>query len=305
MTFIEAWDKWFEENPPITYEEYKKDYFPFQKKLDKVKEKAIVFFKEHLDPDWKKGRLSYDQIDVIQKFLLNRFEYIPDDEIFKVSDYWDTRSLIELLLTGGVKGDCDNFGRPIEALFYYLCNYAKKDLYEVACEAETGEGHYVCWVRADDDLIYQVENRIYEPKTIRQMLDRGYKFWHYRPLTVHDKWFKPDKFIANELYKYTQVPNLEAEKPKFSWRKALRIDKSKTLLTNWLGMLGAIGAGIFNMIANGGNEIVTTLNANKEDIGYYIPEHTVGVIATAIFMLNIYLRTVTNKDVEDKKDYDH
>ena len=301
MNFKDTLALWYQLRPIRPYSDFEKLN---QVQLDNFKAVAVKFFQENLNSTYKTGKLSYVQMAEVMECTIPRFNYTSDDTKYNVADYWSTKTLLELLYTGTLRDDCDGRGREFEGILYYLCNYHKKDLYEASCSAETGEGHYVCWARADDGLIYQLENRIRKPRTIKYMLELGYTYWDYRPLTKIGKWFKADNFIGKELYKYTQAKRLEADTPEFTIKKALMVDKSKTLLKDWLGVISGLAIDIREALLYNSNDVINTLNANKADIAHYVPDYTIGTFIVILSMVGIYLRTVTNKDVEVKKDYD-
>jgi len=130
----------------------------------------------------------------------------------------------------------------------------------------------------------------------------------YNPLTKNRKHYKPEEFIAKQLYLYQQAEQkgvrLEAERPKFTWSKIFRVDKSKTLIKEWFGAISGIIITTKAVVANYSNEIIDTINANKSDLSQYLPDASVGVLITVLSFVGLYLRAVTDKDVEAKRDYD-
>ena len=301
MRFDETLEDWYSRRNLLTYDEFRKLN---QQELDSIKDEAIQFFHERLDANYLSGNLGYKEIAEIMTASINRFNYTTDEENYQVLDYWSTKTLIELLATGTLRDDCDGRGREFEGIFFYLCNVQKKDLYEAACRAENGEGHYVCWIRSKDNLLYQVENRISRPRTIQYMLDLGYQYWDYRPLTQVGKWFKPEVFIGKELYKYTQADTLEADRPEFSFEKAAMLNKSKTLIKEWFGAVSGGFLVIKGIAVDYSNEVTDILNSNKEAIGHYVSLELVGSVVVVWSLLGIYLRVVTNKDIGRKRSYD-
>jgi hypothetical protein len=241
---------------------------------------------------------SYKTIKTAHQFIMRFFTYTPDEDMFQKADFWDTEGLAKLLICGFIKDDCDGAGYPILELLYRVFLFAKKDLYRVACGTETNEGHFVAWARGSDGYLYQVENRLQEPKSVKFMRNKGYEFWDYSPMTRVDRWFKAESFVSKEIYK---TPNdLASDKPKFTLSKAFRIDKSKTLIKNWASV--AIGSTV-TIVSQNSRDIVDTLQANESNISKFLDPSTLGIIMTILGLTGVFLRTVTNKDVDEKKEY--
>jgi hypothetical protein len=131
------------------------------------------------------------------------------------------------------------------------------------------------------------------------MRNLGYEYWHYSKMTNVDRWFNAEKRAAEIIY--NTPTNLESDKPEFSLAKALRIDKSKTLLKDWTQAIVGLFIGIKATILSAPNEVADILSANKDDITNIVSNEVLGFTIAVLGFIGIYLRTITNKDVDHKK----
>lgn len=250
----------------------------------------------------KSGRITYDQIKQAQTWVLKRFVYKSDDYMFNKEDFWDTEAFKKMLLQGYLQDDCDGFGYAILGLLYRVFRVPKRDLYRVACLTETQEGHFVVQVRDVNGIVYQVENRIRIPRSVKYMKDKGYTYLNYSPMTRVDSWFSAPRHMAEEIYK---TPNdLASDKAQFSITKAFRLDKSRSLINHWTTVtLGGITTA-FSTFTNAGSQIVSTLQANQSNLAQFISPTNLGILMVVLGLIGVYLRTVTDKDIEMKAKYD-
>ena len=253
------------------------------------------------------GRLTYSQISKVQLILLNHFIYISDDSQYEKADFWDPTSYMDAMFAfsqnGKFKGDCDSYGYAILGILYYVFRYNKKDLYRVACGTETGEGHFVAWARSSDGYLYQVENRLQEPKSVKFMRDKGYEFWDYSPMTRVDKWFKAESFVSKEIYNTPN--NLESDCAEFTVSKAISVHKSKTLVKEWFQLASGAAISTVSVVTTNPDAIASTIQANQGDLSQFIDGKFIGLFIAGLGLVGIYLRTITNKDVDHKDNYDH
>jgi hypothetical protein len=260
-----------------------------------------------LDPNHK-GLLTYDELARLQTWLLDRFEYVSDNWQFNKDDFWDTtdwkRALVcdESLIRGdnGVfQGDCNHFGYAILGILYYVFGYSKSHLERVACAAETGEGHFVTWIQASDGVVYQMENRVKKPRSVRYMRDLGYEYWYYSKMTNVANWYKADKRAAEIIY--NTPTNLNSDKAEFSIKKVFKIHKSKTLVKEWFQVASGALIAAKAFILTSANDIANTLEAHKSDLGVLVDEKFIGILVALLGLLGLYIRTITDKDIDHKR----
>jgi hypothetical protein len=281
-----------------------------QKILQPILEDEGENLRELVTGDFKKGDrlLSYRELARLQTWLLKRFDYVSDGWQFNKNDMWDTTAWKRAMVchiglikgdNGKFQGDCDDFGYAMLGILYYVFGYTKSQLERVACKTETGEGHFITWIQANDNVIYQMENRVRKPRSVKYMRDLGYEYWHYSKMTNVDKWFNAEKRASRIIY--DTPANLESDKPEFSLAKALRIDKSKTLLKDWIQTIVGLFIGIKTAILSAPNEVADILSANKSDLTNIVSNEVLGFTIAVLGFIGIYLRTITNKDVDHKK----
>jgi len=248
------------------------------------------------------GTISYTNLDKALNWVLDRFDYTPDNYEFNEDDFWDTEAFRKMVLQGFLKDDCDGAGYALLEILFRVFLVYKKNLYRVACRTETGEGHFVAQVNASDGITYQVENRVRKPRSVRYMRDKGYEYMHYSPMTRVDRWYNPDKRMADVIY--NTPANLASDKPSFSVSKALRIGKSKSLIAHWTTVgIGAISSTVSTVVSMSG-DVVSNLQANQSNLAQFMSPTYLGVLMVILGLIGVYLRTVTNKDIDSKVCYD-
>jgi hypothetical protein len=274
----------------------------------KLKAYAIEKGKKELIPsitgvDSHIGLLSYDQLAKLQTYLLTKFHYVSDDWQFNEDDLWDTTVWAEAILCDDFfDDDCDGFGYAVLGILYYVFGYSRNQLERVACRTETKEGHFVCWVPADTGVIYQMENRVKKPRSVKYMRDLGYEYWHYSKMTNVDRWFNAEKRASQIIYNTPN--NLESDKAEFSIAKALRVDKSKHLVKGWFQTVAGVAISIKAMLLSSAGALASTVQMNKHELSQIIDLKYIGLFITLLGILDIYIRTVTNKDVNAKRSID-
>jgi hypothetical protein len=260
------------------------------------------------DPNYK-GLLTYDQLAKLQTWLLKRFDYQSDDYVFNKDDLWDTTAWKEALLAkdiqwhGHPKGmfgsDCDSFGYAVLGILYYVFGYSKSHLERVACATETNEGHFVAWIQSKEGVVYQMENRIRKPRSVKYMRDFGYEYWHYSKMTNVSQWFDARK-RASEII-YNTPSNLKSDRAEFELKKVFKIHKSKFLIKDWTQVFGGLIITVKSMLILNANEIANTLEAHKQDLSMFIDGKYIGITVMILGFVGLYLRTVTDKDLNLKK----
>jgi hypothetical protein len=153
------------------------------------------------------GVASYRNLQKILDWYHANFHYQSDAITFGKDDFWNTMAFSWYILDGTLWDDCDSGYALIEAIERIIgldSNTERKRIRRVSCKTETGEGHFVVWVKADDDIWYQVENRIRIVRTVKYMRDFGYQFWHYSNMSAEhintNKWFDAEKEAARICY---------------------------------------------------------------------------------------------------------
>jgi len=253
-----------------------------------------------------KGTINYIHLQWWLAYVLRRFNYTTDTIKFSKDDFWDTAVFNVFMLDDAVYDDCDGAGYClIEGLIRIFAMY-KNNVYRVACAAETGEGHFVAWAKATDGVTYQVENRVRKPRSLRYMHDLGYEYWYYSSMAKAEisknKWHNADNKVAKLIY--NTPSNLAADKPEFAFSKILRVDKSKDLALKWGQALFAGVTATYAFVRDNVNEVVMTVQASKGDLANILDVKTVSIVMFVTSMIGLYIRAVTNKDVDMKKDYD-
>jgi len=249
-----------------------------------------------------RGRLTYWQLQALQTWLIDKFDYVSDDYQFDEADYWDTTVWMEAILLDRFTDDCDGFGYAVLGILYYVFNYQKKDLYRVACATETKEGHFVAWAVAAEGYTYQMENRSRYIRSVKYFKDLGYNYWYYSPMTKPNVWFDPTQKLGRLL---VETPsNLAADKARFRIGKIFEVHKSKTLIKEWgSAVIGTVvSAGGF--IMNHPTDLASTIQSNQHWFMQIFDAKTVGLIMIALSFSGLYLRAVTDKDVDIKRDID-
>ncbi len=256
--------------------------------VDEAKEIGIKYGKEILIPFIgmpKKGKMTFEQLQLLSDWLHDKFVYTSDMERWGVQEKWETSTYLRILLQTTLNDDCDAMSNAVSGVLHYIFGLPKDNLWQASCRTETGEGHLVSWTRATNGVIYQLENRKRQVYTLKYYRDLGYEYWDYSSFLKPMEWDKAQEFVALEIYNTPN--NLKSDKPNFRVSKAFRVDKSKTLLKNWSGI--AIGG--FVSVSN-------SIQDNPQ--GSLI---LLGVIMVALGLLGVYLRTITNKDIDIKRGY--
>jgi len=152
--------------------------------------------------------VTYELLNKVQIWIMKHFRYESDGYIFNKEDMWSTIVFDLMVLEGIIEDDCDGFGYAIIEFAIRILQINPNRVYRVACAAETGEGHFVTWIKADDGVTYQLENRVRKPRTVKYMHELGYEYWYYSPM---DK-----KHISKNLWKNApqKVMNIIYETPR-------------------------------------------------------------------------------------------
>ena len=257
-----------------------------------------------------RGTIHYSHLVWWLKYVLQRFEYTSDEIRFNTDDYWDTRIFNILMLDDATYDDCDGAGHILIEGLIRIFFMDLSNVFRVACGAETGEPHFVAWAIADDGVYYQIENRMVmfnnEPRSVKFMKEFGYNFWYYSSMSKEDigpnKWYAAKQKVMNIMY---ETPlNLASDRPRFSVLKALRVDKSKDLLLKWgTGIFAGISTA-FSFVHDNAIVVASTVQAHKTDLGNLFDIKTVSIVMLVTSLTGIYIRTITHKDVDEKRTYD-
>jgi len=236
------------------------------------------------------SRLYYLQLELIQNYVLSKFNYIGDDKQFKLGDYWDTTAWMKCLLAeeDGWYGDCDEFGYAVLGILYHVFGYKSTDIFRSSCAAETGEPHFVAWAISEEGVYYQMENRIKRPRTVRYMRDLGYEYWLFSSMLNTKKWNKAPNKVKDIIY--NTPPNLESEKPRVTLRALTAVDTSKTQVNNWIQIVGGLTTAIVSLATTVESVSQTTMLI-------------AGIVLSVFGAIGLYLRAVTYEEVERKKGY--
>ena len=233
------------------------------------------------------GTVTYEQLEQVQSYLLSKFTYVTDEVQFEKIDYWDTQAFDKLLRYDKFEGDCDDFGYCVIELCHKVFELPKQDIYRVSCKVETGGGHFVAWIKAADGYTYQLENRIRVPRSIKFMVDFGYTYMHYSSMKHTDMWY--DANIKVKALVLETPPNLKADRSIFTVRKALAVEKSKSLQVGWFQVM----LGFFSTL-------MPFLQNNEGYLEKILSAESVGVVMILLGFITIFLRTITNKDISLK-----
>jgi hypothetical protein len=134
------------------------------------------------------------------------------------------------------------------------------------------------------------------------MRDLGYDYKHYSKMTNVDRWFVAKKRASEIIY---NTPNdLASDAPEFTVDKATAITKSKTLVKEWFQVASGSAISVVSVIKNNPEAVASTLSANKADISQFVGAEYVGLFITILGFVGIYIRTITNKDIQHKIDYE-
>jgi len=228
----------------MTYETYNKLSKDVKKKL--LNEKILEL--RNLWDVTLGANPTYDQLAAVQKWALSHFDYTPDGYQFNKEDMWDPLAFEKMLLVDKLKDDCDGFGYAILGIMYHVFGMKKQDIYRVSCATETNEGHFVAWVRSKSGIVYQLENRVRKPRTIKYMRELGYEYWHYSPMTNVGQWFNAKKKAAEFVY---DTPIKAAgNEPELNVGTMIKATpKSKTLMFGWLDKLITTSIGTLGALA--------------------------------------------------------
>ncbi len=254
------------------------------------------------------NRLTYKQLVKLQKLMLKHFNYVSDGYQFDEDDMWDTTAWIKWMFAYAqndkFSDDCDGFGYAVLGVLYYVFGYSKAEINRVACRTEppSSDGHFVVWVEAYDNNIYQMENRVKQPRSVKYMRDKGYEYWHYNSMVQTKEWYGAEKKASEIVY---NTPNdLESDKPSFSLSKALRVDKSHSLLKEWVTVATGAITTVSSVVTHSGSDIVNTLQANQANLAQFLSPTILGMVMVVLGLLGVVLRTVTFKDIDMKRGYD-
>jgi len=246
---------------------------------------------------------TYAKLKTIHSYVMSHFKYTSDMVAYNKADMWDTEVFRRILICGVLKDDCDGAGSAMLQLAYYVFGFKKDMIYMVACATETNEGHYVTWHQCDDGIYYQIENRVRKPRTVKYMREFGYDYWDYASLTSPMNWKKAKQKVANIIYNTPN--NIASDAPEFSFRKALSVDKSKMLVKDWFGFISGTTITVVSVVKDNASELVNTLQSNQHNLSQFIDAKEVGILMVLLSVIGIYLRTVTHKDIDEKRDYDN
>ena len=265
--------------------------------------------------------ITIDVLNNLQSWLLKRFKYTGDHRNFKISDYHNPLSFEWLMLDNVLFDDCDGFGMATLKAYNIILKIPKHKIFRVSCltEEPNPEGHYVAWVKADDGIIYQMENRVLYARTLRYMRDVvGYTYWDYSSMEAKymkdDIWMKAEGMVERTIRATPKGLSADllalvregraTDAVSEDGRKALKLSTikygavsmldsvkylnvSKTLmtsLTQGITSLGILGDAILN---------------NRGSIGIVI-----GLLVLAFSAVQWYNRGVTTKSLKSKRSYD-
>jgi hypothetical protein len=238
-----------------------------------------------------KGKIDYDELKRLQQWALERFIYVSDEAQFKVSDMWSTEAYDKMMRDGILKEDCDGFSYFIIEALVKVFQLPKENLFRVSCSTETGEGHFVVWVKTHPEgIIYQVENRVRVPRSLVYMKELGYSYWHYSDMTRTDRWFNAEQ-RARDIIASTPS-NLKSDKPIFSVKKAFAVHKSKTLTVGWV-----------QIVTGFVTTMLPWLQSNEGYLERIISTESVGILMILLGFMAVFLRTITSKDIDQKADH--
>jgi len=147
-----------------------------------------------------------------------------------------------------------------------------------------------------------MENRVQKPRSVKYMRDKGYEYMHYSKMTNVDRWYKADKRAAEIIY--NTPSGLASDEAEFTIDKATAITKSKTLVKEWFQIASGSAITAVSVIKSNPEAIATTLSANKSDLSQFIGVEYIGLFVALLGFIGVYLRTITNKDVDNKIDYE-
>jgi len=175
---------------------------PLTKEEKAVVEKRILEIRSELGIT--KGQVTLANIAKILTWYLKSFNYQSDAVTFGKEDFWNTLAFEWFLLDGILWDDCDSGYVLIAAIILIIGISDRTRVCRVSCRTETGEGHFVVWVKSDSNIWYQVENRIRVPRTVKYMRDMGYQYWHYSTMAPKDiktnKWYSAEARAAKIIY---------------------------------------------------------------------------------------------------------
>jgi predicted transglutaminase-like cysteine proteinase len=262
----------------------------------KLIEEKIKEVREELNISYPMKNPSYEVIEKIYRYVIDRFHYVSDDYNFGKVDFWNTLAFEWLMLDDQLFDDCDGCGMSMLEFAVKVVGVDKSNLKAVACQAESGEGHFVGLIKADDGVWYQVENRLPmfgdKPRSVKYMRDIGYEYWHIMSLNDRKKkWVKAREFISGAIY--DTPDNLEADVEEITFKSATAIHKSKTLLKEWGNAL--IGTSAI---------LVPTIQSEEKHLSQFLDTQTLGVIMVILSAVGVVIRLRTYKRVSAKKDYD-
>ena len=162
--------------------------------------------------------LTYEMLNKGHKWVYKRLRYGSDSKVYGKDDHWNTMAFYWMLLDDYLDDDCDGEGYVHIGMLLLIFKVNSLNVCRVACQTEGGEGHFVAWVKADDGIWYQTENRIQNMMTVKAMRERGYEYWHYSTMAPRDikpgKWYDAGK-KAREIASDTPLNGVatEAEEP--------------------------------------------------------------------------------------------
>ena len=233
--------------------------------------------------------ITYELLAKVVLWVNSRVNYLNDLDNYGKPDFWNTLAFNWLMLDDYLDDDCDGSGYVYIAFCLYVLKMNVRNVYRVACKAETGEGHFVTWARASNNIIYQIENRMNVPRTLRYMHDLGYRYMQYSDMSPNnikkDKLFNAENFVMKEIYKTPlSAQGNEPDVPVTSMVKATA--KSKTL-----------SFGVFDKALTTGGAILATL-ASQADWKVVALIGAYGILSLGIVY---YIRSVTYEPLEFKK----
>jgi predicted transglutaminase-like cysteine proteinase len=233
--------------------------------------------------------ITYELLDKVLKYVNARITYEYDSENYGKTDFWNTQAFRWFVVDGYLLDDCDGSGYVFIGMALHVLKIHPKHVFRVSCATETNEGHFVCWVRASNGILYQIENRLRQPRTLRYMHDFGYKYWQYSDMSPanirKDRWYNAENKVMKEIYK-TPI-SAPGNEPTGSLATAIKnTAKSKTLTF-----------GIFDkLLTTVGGVLGTLATVNDWKVAGLVVLY--GLISLVVVY---YIRSITYEPLEFKK----
>jgi len=121
----------------------------------------------------------------VRSLLEERFSYASDMAQYGVAEKW--RNMAKLVRAKQAwQEDCDGYALSAACLAVEDFKYPEEKVWLVACTAESGVGHLVCFI-SDDKLTWVVDNRQRGIWSYKQLEGLGYT-WISALAIGADKW---------------------------------------------------------------------------------------------------------------------